>query len=274
MSNTNHLLEQVLDIAIAAGDRIMEVYESEDFGTSTKDDDSPLTKADLAAHQVIDTALAAISDWPRLSEEGNQTSWAERQKWEKYWLIDPLDGTKEFIKRNGEFTVNIALIDRGQPKLGVVHAPALDGGASFFGTTRAAWCADGPGAWLQMPAGLQEIRCRPCADLPIALISRSHQTPELLELLEKMPPHEAISAGSSLKFCRIAQGQADFYPRLGPTSEWDTGAAQAVVEAAGGQVVMQGGDPLPYNSKESFLNPWFYVLGDSNAQWIQDIVQA
>lgn len=263
MTDKNHqqTLTQLVDISRRAGLAIMQWYEG-DMGITHKSDDSPLTKADLASHHVIVAELERL--WPEipvLSEESADIPWETRQTWRQYWLVDPLDGTKEFINRNGEFTVNIALIRDHQPVLGVVHVPVTD--VSYFG-------AKGEGAWRQQAAeAAQPMAIRqPAANPAVIVGSRSHANPELAQQLEALGPHELISMGSSLKFCRVAEGLADFYPRLGPTCEWDTGAAHAVVEAAGGQVVKIDGAPLDYNNKETYLNPYFFVLGDPNTAWL------
>jgi 3'(2'), 5'-bisphosphate nucleotidase len=261
-SDIQKTLAQLVDISRRAGLAIMEWYEG-DMGITHKSDDSPLTKADLASHHVIADELQRL--WPEipvLSEESADIPWETRKQWQQYWLVDPLDGTKEFISRNGEFTVNIALIREHKPVLGVVHVPVTD--VSYFG-------AKGKGAWRQQAAKEAEaitIR-QPAADPAVIVGSRSHANPELAEQLEALGPHELISMGSSLKFCRVAEGLADFYPRLGPTCEWDTGAAHAVVEAAGGQVVKIDGTPLDYNNKKEYLNPYFFVLGDPGRSWLE-----
>ena len=256
----SQLLQPVLDIAIEAGRRIMTVYESADFGVTQKDDASPLTLADLAAHRCIVEALAALPvRYPVLSEEDAEIDFATRRAWGRYWLVDPLDGTKEFIKRNGDFTVNIALIDDGYPVLGVVHAPALE--TSYF-------AALGSGAHRRRDGQTQPIGTRPTPALPTFVVSRSHQNPELGAFLAAAPEHEARSKGSSLKFCLVAEGSADLYPRTGPTSEWDTAAGQCVAEQAGGRVVrLPQQDRLRYNQKESLLNPLFAVIGDTTRDW-------
>jgi 3'(2'), 5'-bisphosphate nucleotidase len=256
------VLEQLVDISRRAGVAILKWYDG-DMGITHKADDSPLTKADLASHELINAELT--KRWPEipvLSEESADIPWLSRQKWQQYWLVDPLDGTKEFINHNGEFTVNIALIRAHHPVMGIVHVPVTD--ISYFGGRDA-------GAWRQQgvaTATAIEVR-RTAADPAVIVGSRSHANPELASQLNQLGPHELISMGSSLKFCRVAEGLADFYPRLGPTSEWDTAAAQAVVEAAGGQVVKINGVPLEYNSKEIYLNPHFFVFGDPARQWLR-----
>jgi 3'(2'), 5'-bisphosphate nucleotidase len=255
------VLQQLVDISHRAGFAILDWYDG-DMGITKKADDSPLTKADLASHELISSELTRLwPDIPVLSEESAVIPWETRQKWQQYWLVDPLDGTKEFINRNGEFTVNIALIRDHQAVMGVVHVPVSN--ISYFGSRETgAWRQDGD-------ADATAIRVRqPSANPAIIVGSRSHANPELEDQLNKLGPFELTSMGSSLKFCHVAEGLADFYPRLGPTCEWDTAAAQAVVEAAGGQVVKTDGSPLGYNSKEEFLNPHFFVFGDSEKEWL------
>ena len=256
------MLAQLVDISRRAGLAILEWYDG-DMGITRKADESPLTKADLASHELIAAELTARwPDIPVLSEESADIPWQTRQKWQEYWLVDPLDGTKEFINRNGEFTVNIALIRNHQPVVGVVHVPVTD--TSYFGSRETgAWCQQG-----DTVARCIQVR-QPTADPSIIVGSRSHANPGLSKQLEQLGPHELVSMGSSLKFCRVAEGIADFYPRLGPTCEWDTAAAQGVVEAAGGKVVKTDGSPLDYNNKESFLNPHFFVYGDPQKAWLR-----
>lgn len=255
------LLNPLLDIARAAGEEIMRIYAGE-FTVDMKEDKSPVTDADLAAHRVINTDLQRITPgMPVLSEESAGIPFSERGRWESYWLVDPLDGTKEFINKNGDFTVNIALIQRGVPLLGVVYVPVT--GMSYYG------CA-GVGAFKRDKDGqASPIKVRKLIEgKPVKVVaSRSHRGPLLDGYLEKLGPHETVSRGSSLKFCLVADGTADVYPRLGPTSEWDTGAGHAVVLAAGGQVIGMDGKPLPYNSKDSLLNPHFIAYADSSRDW-------
>jgi 3'(2'), 5'-bisphosphate nucleotidase len=259
--NLQQTLTQLVDLSRRAGLAILEWYDG-DMGITQKADESPLTKADLASHELINAELVKL--WPEipvLSEESADISWQTRQKWSQYWLVDPLDGTKEFINRNGEFTVNIALIRDHKPVMGIVHVPVTD--ISYFGSCET-------GAWRQKGSGeAKAIKVRQPAAEPCVIVgSRSHANPELESQLAQLGPHELTSMGSSLKFCRVAEGMADFYPRLGPTCEWDTAAAQAVVEAAGGQVVKIDGTALAYNSKETYLNPYFFVFGDCEKQWL------
>lgn len=252
----------IVELARQAASAILEVYESE-FAVQRKDDKSPLTAADMASHQVILEGLRRLHpDLPALSEESAAIGFGERGAWQRYWLIDPLDGTKEFIKRNGEFTVNIALIDRGEPVLGVVCVPVS--GRVYYGVR-------GQGAWRQDAGKEPEpIRVRAHHGRPIQVAgSRSHAGDSLRRYLDNLGEHEIVSMGSSLKLCLVAEGRADLYPRLGPTSEWDTAAAQAVVEAAGGRVTNTAMEPLRYNTKESLLNPYFFVFGDTTVDWSQ-----
>lgn len=247
-----------------AGQAIMEIYERPLASVQTKADDSPLTEADLAAHHCLVAGLRELHpDIPVLSEEASEGLEETRLEWREYWLIDPLDGTKEFIRRNGEFTVNLALIREGRPVLGIVHAPVLK--VTYYG--------DDSGAWRQ-EAGHPSKPIR-VADNPQdgeawqVVGSRSHQSEEFAEFMKALPEAELVSMGSSLKLCLVAEGRAHLYPRLGPTCEWDTAAAQAVVESAGGQVLEYPAlTPLRYNSRpETLLNPWFIVCNKPDPAW-------
>jgi|SRR6185312_6124362 len=255
------LLAPLLDIARAAGGEIMRVYATE-FTVEMKEDRSPVTAADLAAHKVIVQDLKRITpDLPVLSEESSDIPFATRSRWDSYWLVDPLDGTKEFINKNGDFTVNIALIQDGAPVVGIVHVPVT--GMSYYGCV-------GVGAFRRDKDGqASPIKVRRLIpDKPVKVVaSRSHRGELLDGYLAKLGAHETVSRGSSLKFCLVAEGAADVYPRLGPTSEWDTGAGHAVLLAAGGQVIGMDGAPLAYNSKESLLNPHFIAYADASRNW-------
>ncbi|NYS59727.1 3'(2'),5'-bisphosphate nucleotidase CysQ [Vreelandella salicampi] len=249
------LLSTVERIAREAGDAIMTVYARE-FSVEEKEDKTPLTEADKAAHAIIVRELNALPQGiPVLSEEDEQ-GFAGPDADDRYWLVDPLDGTKEFIKRNDEFTVNIALIEQGRPVLGVVIAPAL--GTAYL-------AAEGFGATKVDQNGVRytlQVAGRPEAKTPWRVVgSRSHPSPDLADWLEKLGEHEMLPMGSSLKLCVIAEGKADVYPRLGPTCLWDTGAAQAVVEQAGGRVETLQGEPLSYATPSEKLNPHFVVWG-------------
>ncbi|WP_317929965.1 3'(2'),5'-bisphosphate nucleotidase CysQ [Halioxenophilus sp. WMMB6] len=264
------LLAQVVTISRTAGEAILEVYNRDSgFNVDAKADNSPVTEADLAAHKILHPALEALLPGvPVLSEESALPPFSERSSWDRYWIIDPLDGTKEFIKRNGEFTVNVALIDQGVPVLGVVYVPVLD--ITYSGIK-------GLGAWKVSQGEEQAIQVRTLAErqatgLPIEVVaSRSHGADAVDAMLDKLTaalgPVDTKNMGSSLKLCLVAEGQADLYPRLALTSEWDTAAAQAVVEAAGGQVMDIDFNVLRYNTKDDILNPYFYVVGDSAYDW-------
>lgn len=257
------MLQDVIHIARLAGNAIMGVYETADFDIQRKEDNSPLTQADLAAHHVIEAGLNQITPgWAVLSEESASVPFSTRASWSRYWLVDPLDGTREFIKRNGEFTVNIALIENHAPVLGVVYAPAK--GLMFY-------ACQGEGAFKQVEnseAGRINTRRYDVANLTVAG-SRSHADGALLRFIERIGgPCEMVSLGSSLKICLVAEGRADIYPRLGPTSEWDTAAAQCVLVEAGGALIGLDGNKLRYNTKESILNPYFLAVGDNRHNWI------
>jgi 3'(2'), 5'-bisphosphate nucleotidase len=270
---------QLIAIARAAGDAILAIYNApETANIQTKSDDSPLTAADLAAHTLIAGELPKLLDVPMISEESALPSLAERQAWLTYWLIDPLDGTKEFIARNGQFTVNIALIVDGVPLLGVVHVPVGD--ETYLGVdksiakdkvTRAEkYLAGVKQGELQTRSLMQRFTHKQPLDV---LMSLRHGSAEQAALITKLQgrwpaPLNPLSAGSSLKFCWIAEGRADFYPRLAPTCEWDTAAAQSVLTAAGGMVVrVDNLAPLRCNTQESLLNPFFLAMGDASFDW-------
>ncbi len=251
-------IEDLLKIAKDAGEAILEVYNSEDFSVEIKSDNSPLTRADNDAHKVIVKALQELyPEIPLMSEEGISIPYDSRKDWEYYWCIDPLDGTKEFIKRNDEFTVNIALIHRNRPVLGIIFAPVLD--TYFYGTK-------GKGSF-RIQNGKTEKMPEPKNDSTVNVVaSRSHLTDETAEYIDtiksKYEKVEVLSAGSSLKLCLVAEGKADVYPRFAPTSEWDTAAGQIIVEEANAKVLNAiTGVPMVYN-KENILNPWFIVISN------------
>jgi len=254
------LTQNICSICVAAADRIMEVYAT-DFSVEKKDDHSPLTTADLASHEAICTQLSElVPEYPILSEESANIPFSERKYWDRYWLIDPLDGTKEFIKKNGEFTVNIALIEQHKPILGVVHVPVT--GISYFATA-------GQGAYKQCPgeqAKPIKVKASTTNNITIAG-SRSHGNEKQQNFIKNLGVVEVIAIGSSLKFCLVAEGKVDIYPRFGPTSEWDSAAAQCIVEEAGGQVVDISFNQLKYNTKESLLNPEFLAIADNSYNW-------
>ena len=261
--------------ALSAGDAIMKIYAT-DFSVEEKSDGSPLTQADRAAHEVIQNAVGGTG-LPMLSEEGRDIAYSQRKGWQTFWLIDPLDGTKEFVHRRGEFTVNIARIENGRPQMGVVYLPVpktLYLAARKLGAWRldkeglsilktAASGGPGPG-WPAVAAEAARLPLTGADRRPYTIIgSRSHGSEAVEAFVEKRRKEHGkvafISAGSSLKFCRVAEGAADIYPRFGPTMEWDTAAGQAVAEAAGAEVVEAGtGRPLIYN-KEDLKNPHFIV---------------
>jgi 3'(2'), 5'-bisphosphate nucleotidase len=259
-SNLEQLIPSVLEIARGAGKEILEIYRG-DIDVETKADNSPLTAADQAAHNHIVAGLSALTpDIPILSEESAAIPFEERSQWSEYWLVDPLDGTKEFIKKNGEFTVNIALIQGHKAVLGVVHVPDKD--TDYFGF-------ENGGSFSQIAGGeVQTISVTTPSQTPVRVVgSRSHRGELVDAYLEKLGDHVMVSMGSSLKLCLIAAGEADVYPRLGLTSEWDTAASQAVVECAGGRVIGLDGNTLLYNAKADILNPHFIVYGDESRDW-------
>jgi len=253
--------EGVIALARNAAAKILEVYESE-FAVQHKDDRSPLTAADLASHHCILAGLERLApDIPVLSEESAEDVPAVvRREWRRLWLVDPLDGTREFIKRNGEFTVNIALIEDGVPVFGVVQQPTT--GALW-------WGARGQGAFKRDAGDAQvPLRVRVPATAPLRVAaSRSHRDERTEAFMAKMGEVEPVGVGSSLKFCMLAEGAMDVYPRFGPTSEWDTAAAQCVLEAAGGAVLDPHGRPFAYNQRDSILNGDFIALGDTSLPW-------
>ena len=258
--NLKEMINPIVDLAIAAGHAILEVYAT-DFDVQEKGDESPLTQADLASHRCIVAGLQALTpDIPIISEEEGLPAFDVRGQWRQYWLIDPLDGTKEFVNRNGEFTVNIAFIDNGRPLLGVVHVPVKE--KTYIG-------CEGYGSELRTAKSAAAIRVSETSSDPVRIVgSRSHRGASLDAFLARVGESDMVPMGSSLKFCVVAEGSADIYPRLGPTSEWDTAAAQAVVEQAGGQVLELDGKPLSYNQKEDLLNPFFVVIGATDRDWL------
>jgi 3'(2'), 5'-bisphosphate nucleotidase len=264
-TDRRRLIDSLVAIVDAAGREIMKVYES-NFTVVTKDDASPLTQADLASHRSIRDALHALTpEIPLLSEEANLQDFATRQSWTRYWLVDPLDGTKEFINRNGEFTVNIALIEDHRAVLGIVGVPAQ--GVIYTGDVAARR------AERRDRQGIRAINTRRMdrARELIVVASRSHGGERLELFLDELSRRfgsvDRTPVGSSLKFCILAEGRADLYPRLGPTSEWDIAAAHAVLEAAGGAVWTFDRLPLRYNTKESLLNPEFLAIADEAFDW-------
>ena len=247
-------IESIVSVAIDAGKEILKIYQMDKFAKSIKQDNSPLTEADIASHNLITQQLQKLTPTiPILSEESANISWDVRKDWSCYWLIDPLDGTKEFIKQNGEFTVNIALIENHEPVIGIVHAPVLD----------ATWIGEKGNPARKIQAGKQQkiqVSHHKTGEPWKVVGGRSHTGDSLNTFLSKLGAYELISMGSSIKLCLVAEGEVNIYPRLGLTSEWDTAAAHAVVNAAGGEVIIaESGQPLLYNTKESILNPHFLV---------------
>lgn len=261
------LLDAICQLAIRAGAAIIE-DKRRTSSVSTKADESPLTSADLASNRTIMAGLAEIdAHIPILSEESATIPFEQRRTWTKYFLVDPLDGTKEFIKGKKDYTVNIALIEDGVPTLGVVYVPELD--ETYFG-------ASGLGSFKTVGKGKPTpIRVAEASTpLPRIVGSSSHPSPEMATFLESLGAHEIITFGSSLKICRVAEGTAHFYPRFGPTSEWDTAAGHAVVLHAGGKVLKADGAPLDYNQKDSVLNPPFFVVGPEDRDYMKLAAQA
>lgn len=252
----NALLETVKLIAKKAGEKILDIYENEDFSKTIdfKADDSPLTIADKASHVIIEEELLKLDlGFPLLSEEGEVPSYETRKPWTTYWCIDPLDGTKEFIKRNGQFTVNIALIENGVPIMGVVYTPVTD--TMYFGDIE-------NGAFKTENDTTNTIKVNQKENNRIAVRSKSHAAPEEEEVLNRYGVTDQISIGSSLKFCMVAEGNADIYYRHGPTMEWDTAAGQAVLEAAGGRIYHDNKEEILFRyNKENLLNGSFLCLG-------------
>jgi 3'(2'), 5'-bisphosphate nucleotidase len=244
------LIETARQAALNAGKEILKIYNSDTFNVELKDDNSPLTKADKASHNQIVRSLE-ITGLPIFSEEGRNIPYNERSHWEYYWLVDPLDGTKEFIKRNGEFTVNIALVHKNKVIGGVVYVPVT---GSLY------WSLKGYGAFMSNGSeSARPLKINPEMDVTSIVASRSHMSAETAEFISRYPDANTISMGSSLKFMLVAEGKAQLYPRFAPTMEWDTAAAQAIVEEAGGFVVNYPSlEPLTYN-RENLLNGWFLV---------------
>ena len=260
MIPNNKLLLDVCNVSIEAGKEILNFYNN-DIEVTHKEDLSPLTKADLASNKIILEALKKLnSNIPILSEE-SLVDWSIRKNWKKYWLVDPLDGTKEFIKKNGEFTVNIALIEDNKPILGVVYVPAKSllylaekNKGSFKTNTKNK---------LENFEGMQKIIVSSQTNRARVIGSRSHSNATFDNWVkEKFPNADIVQAGSSLKFCLIAEGEADIYPRFGPTSEWDIAAGHMIVNEAGGKIRTFQNHSIKYNTKENIINPEFYAIGN------------
>lgn len=252
MHDPKALIDSLLPIIARAGEAIMAIYDG-DFAVHKKDDNSPLTLADLESQRIILRALNLLTpEIPVLSEESAQAPWSQRRSWRSLWVVDPLDGTREFVKRNGEFTVNLALIVDHEPVIGIIGVPAQ---------RLAYWGGAGLGAFIQPGDGAPEPVRVSAPGQPVRVAgSRSHASPQTAHYLRGLRDFELLSVGSALKFCLIAQGKADLYPRFGPTSEWDTAAGQAILEAAGGQVTRMDGHRLRYNCRESLINGDFVAF--------------
>ncbi|MBA3582861.1 MAG: 3'(2'),5'-bisphosphate nucleotidase CysQ [Gammaproteobacteria bacterium] len=253
------LIPDVVQIAVNAGKAIMMVYNTE-FEVEKKLDKSPVTQADLAAHDIIVAGLGALETvYPVLSEEEISVPFSTRRNWRTYWLVDPMDGTREFVKRNGEFVVSIALIHQHEAVLGVIYAPFLH--TVYFASQHG-------GAYKQQAGDvMQSLQTRAAPITPVIAGSRSHSDKRMTDYLQKLGDHQLIAMGSALKSCLVAEGSADLYLRLGLTSEWDTAAAQCIVEEAGGYFVDTQGQRLLYNTKAELLNPEFLVYGDASRDW-------
>ena len=260
---THPLIASVLELVREAGQATLPYWQA-DVAVQTKADESPVTAADIAAHNVLAAGLAALdSSIPVLSEEDCEIPLSQRQQWTRWWLVDPLDGTKEFISGSDEYTVNVALIERGRVVFGVVGVP-VTGSIYYGGAEFGAYCRDKNAETRRL-----QMRSAPANEL-VVVASKRHSSPEqealLHALAQEFPTLHLLNVGSSLKFCQMAEGVADFYPRLAPTSQWDTAAAQGVLEGAGGQVLNLQGQPLTYTAQDSYLNPFFVAL-PQHAVW-------
>ncbi|MEC7939707.1 MAG: 3'(2'),5'-bisphosphate nucleotidase CysQ [Pseudomonadota bacterium] len=262
----SHLLPSVIEVARSAGQLILEIYEKKDYEEFTKTDDTPVTSADLAAHKLISKKLSELTpDIPVLSEEAADISLEKRAKWDRYWLVDPLDGTQEFIARSGDFATIIALIEHNKPVMGVVYAPVS--GVSYYAYS-------GKGAW-KIPDLNDSVKIKthrhelPNQSIAMAISRRQ----DINRITSRMSPawnYDLVPLGSAaLKACLVAEGAVDCYLRLGPTGEWDTAATQCIVEEAGGRILSTQLEPLSYNERETLENPNFIVLGDANLPWAE-----
>ncbi|WP_194950334.1 3'(2'),5'-bisphosphate nucleotidase CysQ [Vibrio hibernica] len=266
----SHLLPDVIQIAREAGQRILEIYHSKDYQSFVKEDDTPVTSADFAAHKIITQRLPELTpDIPVLSEEAADISLKDRAQWDRYWLVDPLDGTQEFIARSGDFATVIALIENNRPIMGVVYAPVS--GVTYF-------AYDGKGSW-KIPEMDEHIRIHThkheTADQSISIaISRRQNINNMTKKLSPARNYELVPLGSAaLKACLVAEGAVDCYIRLGPTGEWDTAATQCIVEEAGGRILNTELEPLSYNERETLENPNFIVLGDESMDWQEILIR-
>jgi 3'(2'), 5'-bisphosphate nucleotidase len=259
INNLPQLMFAARDIACMAGEKIMQVYQ-QDFAVIEKADHSPLTEADMAAHHYIVAQLAKLSDYPILSEESAQLPFAERSQWDTYWLVDPLDGTKQFVQRTDEFCVCIALIHHHQPILGAIYLPVKQ--ISYYACQQ-------QGAFKQVDQQETIIssQTNKSAHLPTIAVSRSHSKGDTQRFLENLGEHQLRISGSAIKACWVAEGKADLYPRLWPTSEWDTAAAQCILEQAGGELTTIDGKAMRYNTKDDLTNPFFFASAEKNKHW-------
>ncbi|HHC6513949.1 TPA: 3'(2'),5'-bisphosphate nucleotidase CysQ [Vibrio parahaemolyticus] len=265
----SHLLPQVIEIARSAGQMILDIYEKKQYEAYTKSDETPVTSADIAAHKLITERLSELTpDIPVLSEEAADISLEQRAQWQRYWLVDPLDGTQEFIARSGDFATIIALIDNNKPVMGVVYGPVS--GVTYYAYS-------GKGAW-KIPDMSESVKIHTHkheqAGQNIAIaISRRQDINRITSRMSSAWNYDLIPLGSAaLKACLVAEGAVDCYLRLGPTGEWDTAATQCIVEEAGGRILSTHLEPLSYNERETLENPNFIVLGDTNLPW-DDILQ-
>ncbi|MGR5235852.1 3'(2'),5'-bisphosphate nucleotidase CysQ [Vibrio alfacsensis] len=260
----SHLLPQVIEIARSAGQLILDIYENKQYEAYTKSDQTPVTSADIAAHKLIMERLSELTpDIPVLSEEDADISLDQRAQWHRYWLVDPLDGTQEFIARSGDFATIIALVDNNKPTMGVVYGPVS--GVTYYAYS-------GKGAW-KIPDMSESVRIQthkhelPGQNIAIA-ISRRQDINRITSRMSSAWNYDLIPLGSAaLKACLVAEGAVDCYLRLGPTGEWDTAATQCIVEEAGGRILSTQLEPLSYNERETLENPNFIVLGDADLPW-------
>lgn len=263
------LLELAKEVAVEAGREVLSIYDTGEFNAYQKDDDSPVTSADYLANDIINKRLqAATPDIPILSEENKHASLAERETWPRYWLIDPIDGTQEFIARSGDFAINIALIENNAPTIGVIFWPP---GQSLY------YASKGEGAYKEAPGEHRRIQVRKLDDphnsVVMIAISRRQSRDKIMSRMTAKRVYQTLPLGScSLKSCFIAEGKADVFMRIGITGEWDTGASQCIVEEAGGRILAANFEPLTYNQRKTLENPDFVVMGDQRVPW-QEIIQ-
>ncbi len=254
VTNIEPIIDNLKSIAYEAGEKIMRFYSSSEIAISIKEDKSPVSAADIEAHKYITSSLAKLANYPIVSEEDTDSK-KSRKNHSWFWLIDPLDGTKEFLDKNGEFTVNIALVGNGQSSFGIVYAPAID---------LMYWGGINMGSYRSRNGLVEPIKVRSDNESICRVVaSKSHLNTETQEFIAKLGNVSLVQSGSSLKFCRIAEGSADIYPRLAPTCEWDTAAAQAILEAAGGFVLDLNNKSLRYG-KSNVINPSFIATRNAN----------